>query len=83
MRELLFFSPLNIEFTAFIVVVVMSVGSVFQSLLVINFLGLREPGSCWFSPSVVVLKEHVVQVLVNTTDRLNLVEMGRNVANLI
>jgi hypothetical protein len=51
--------------------------------LEINFLGLRKPGAGGFSPSVVKVKEHVVQILILITDWLNLVEMRRNIRNLI
>jgi len=42
--------------------------SAVQSLLEINFLGLRKPGAGGFSPSVVKVKEHVVQILILITD---------------
>jgi hypothetical protein len=46
-------------------------------------LGLREPGTGRLSPAVVKVKEHVVQVLVLVADRFNLVEVRRNIRNLI
>lgn len=68
MRELLFLSPFNIKFSSLIVVVVVSMLSVLKGLLEINFLSLREPGAGGFSPSVVEVKEHIVQVLVLIAD---------------
>lgn len=81
--ELLLLCPLNIKLSALHMVVVMIMLSVVQSLLEINFLGLRKPGAGGFSPSVVKVKEHVVQILILITDWLNLVEMRRNIRNLI
>jgi hypothetical protein len=46
-------------------------------------LGLREPGTGGLSPAVVKVKEHVVQVLVLVADRFNLVEVRRNIRNLV
>jgi hypothetical protein len=46
-------------------------------------LGLREPGACGLSPAVIKVKEHVVQVLVLVADRFNLVEVRRNIRNLV
>lgn len=60
MRELLLFGPLNIEFGALIVIVMVSMRTVGQGLLVVNFLGLGEPGAGRLSPSVVEVEEHVV-----------------------
>jgi hypothetical protein len=51
--------------------------------LVIYFLSLREPGTGGLSPSVVKVEEHVVQILILITDWLNLVEVRRNIRNLI
>lgn len=82
MREFLILSPLDVPFTSLIVWVVV-VGSIFKSLLEVNFLGLGEPSSGWFSPSVVELKEHVVKTSVSVVNRLNLVQMGGDVADFI
>ena len=60
MRELLLLSPLYIELGALIVIVMVSMRAVGQGLLVVNFLGLREPGAGRFPPSVVEVEEHVV-----------------------
>lgn len=60
MRELLLFGPLNIELGALIVIVMVSMRAVGQGLLVVNFLGLGEPGAGRLPPSVVEVEEHVV-----------------------
>ena len=62
MREFLILSPLNIIFSSLIVIVVISSWLVSQCLLKfqLNSVGL----SSWFSPSMIVLKEHIVQVQV-------------------
>ena len=57
--------------------------TVLKSLLKIDLLSLREPCSCWLPPSVVVLKELVVEVSVCVTDRLNLVEASWDVTYII
>ena len=44
---------------------------------------MREPSTGGLSPSVIEIKEHVVEVLILVTDRLNLVEVRRNVGHLI
>jgi hypothetical protein len=36
--------------------------------LEVNFLGLGEPGAGGLSPTVVKVKEHVVQILILITD---------------
>ena len=81
--ELLLLSPLNIEVGSFVVIVVISCLTVSKSLLEIDLLSLREPCSCWLPPSVVVLKELVVEVSVCVTDRLNLVEASWDVTYII
>ncbi len=83
MRELLLLSPLNVEFRSLIMIIVMSVRTIVQGLLVVNFLCLREPSAGGLSPSVIEIEEHIIQVVVSITDALHLVEMGRNVAHFI
>ena len=68
MRELLLLSPLDIELRALIVIVMVRMWAVGQRLLMVKFLGLREPGTGRLPPSVVKVEEHVVQVLVLVTD---------------
>jgi hypothetical protein len=68
MRELLLLSPLDIELRALIVIVMVRMWAVGQRLLMVELLGLREPGAGRLSPSVVKVEEHVVQVLVLVTD---------------
>ena len=67
------------------IVIVMSGGrSVLESLLITDLLTLREPGSCWLSPSVVVLKEFVIEMVLNLSFRVsNLVISSRHVALLV
>lgn len=60
MWEFLLLSPLNIMLSALIMIVVMGFRSVFKSFLKVDFLSLREPCACWFSPSMVELKENIV-----------------------
>lgn len=60
MGELLLLSPLDIELGTLIMIVVVSMRAVGQGLLVINFLGLREPGAGRLPPSVVEVEEQVV-----------------------
>lgn len=60
MGELLLFSPLDIELGTLIMIVVVSMRAVGQGLLVINFLGLGEPGAGRLPPSVVEVEEQVV-----------------------
>jgi hypothetical protein len=67
-RELLLFSPLNIKLSALIVVVVMCVWASIKSLLMVNLLGLREPGAGGLSPSVVEIEEHVVKLNVSVSN---------------
>jgi len=58
--ELLVVAPVNLVLVTSIMVVVSGGGPVLEHLLVVKFLGLREPGACGFSPSVVVFEETVV-----------------------
>jgi hypothetical protein len=60
MRELLLLSPLDIELGALIVIVMVSMRAVGKGLLVVNFLGLGQPGAGRLPPSVVEVEEHVV-----------------------
>lgn len=64
-------------------VVVVGVRAVGQGLLVVDLLSLREPCACGLPPSVVEVKELVVQVLVGVADSLYLVEVGRDVGYLV
>ena len=82
-RELLFLSPLNVEFGALVVIVVMSVRVVLQGLLVIDLLSLREPRACGLPPSVIEIEEHVIQVLIPIANALNLIEVRGYVADLV
>lgn len=83
MRELLILSPLNVVLATLVMVVVVGGRSVLESLLIVDLLSLRHPCSGGFSPSVVEVEEHVVQVLVRSSDSLELVELRRNVAELV
>jgi len=64
-------------------IIMMSLGSVLKSLCKVYFLCLREPGSSRLSPSMIELKEHVVQMLILMSRDLHLVEVRRNIAKLI
>jgi len=81
--EFLVLSPLNIVLATLVMVVVMRGRPVLQCFEMVNLLSLREPSPCGFPPSVVELKEHVVEMLVLVIRRLKLVEMGRDVAHFI
>jgi hypothetical protein len=61
----------------------MSVLSIGEGLLVVDLLSLGEPGASGLPPSVVEIEEHVVQVLVLITDRLDLVEVRRDVRHFV
>jgi hypothetical protein len=67
-RELLLFSPLDIELRALIMVIVMSMRTVCKSLLMVNFLSLREPGASGLSPSVIEIEKHVVKLNISVTN---------------
>jgi hypothetical protein len=82
-RELLLLSPLDVPLKALIVIVVMSVLSIGEGLLVVDLLSLGEPGASGLPPSVVEIEEHVVQVLVLITDRLDLVEVRGDVRHFV
>ena len=60
MREFLLFSPLNIELSTLIMIVVMSNGALFKGLLVVYLLSLREPCAGGLPPPVVEIEEHVI-----------------------
>jgi len=66
-RELLVVGPIDVSVLTFIVVVVFSCWSIFLSFLEIDFLSLGEPCACWLSPSVVKLKEPIVQMRISLT----------------
>jgi len=81
MGEFLIFRPLDLMSGTTIVIIMSSSRSVFQVFSIVDFLSLREPGSCWLSPSVVVLKELVIEVIINLFFRVSdLVESGKNIA---
>ncbi len=83
MGELLLLGPLDIELGAFVVVVVVGVGTSIQGSLVVKLLGLGEPGTSRLSPTMVEIEEHVIQILVLITNGLDLIVVRRNVADLI
>ena len=80
-REFLILSPFNIVLISLIVVIVISGWPVSQSLLELELDGQSLSG--WFSPSVVVLKEHVVQVAWVGKGWSNLVHVWWNIACLV
>jgi hypothetical protein len=80
-RELLVFGPFNVVLGTLVVVVVVSNGLVSELLLEVKLnLHLLASG---FSPPVVVLEEHVVQVQRLNEVGVYLVEMRWNVALLL
>lgn len=81
--ELLLVGPLDVVLASLIMVVVISGGSVLESLKMIELLSLGEPGPGGLSPSVIELKEHVVQVLVPISGGLDLVVVRRDVADFV
>lgn len=74
MGEFLIVAPVNLKLISSIVVVVGCGGTVLQHLLIVDFLSLGEPGACGFPPSMIVLKESVVQVSVSLHCVFNLVK---------
>jgi hypothetical protein len=60
MRELLVFSPFNIIFGTFIVIVMVSGWLISKSFLELELNSKSFSG--WFSPSVIVLEEHIVKM---------------------
>jgi len=84
MGEFLVLGPVDLMLGSTIVIVMGGSRSVLQSLSVVDFLGLGEPGSCWLSPSVVEFKELVVQMVLNLSLRVgDLVIPGGDVTLLI
>ena len=63
-RELLVISPFNLPLVTFIVIVMAGSRSGLKSLLVVDLLGLGEPGTGGLSPSVVEIEVDVVQMSV-------------------
>ena len=61
-RELLVITPLDFPLVTLVVIVMACSWPRLKSLLVVNLLGLREPGAGRLSPSVVELEVNVVQV---------------------
>ena len=83
MRELLVISPFDLPFVASIVIVVTRCWPVFKTLLVVDFLSLGIPHAVWLSPSVIELKVHVVQMVVDFLLVSNLVQVAGDVALLV
>ena len=83
MRELLVISPFDLPFVASIVIVVTRCWPVFKTLLVVDFLSLGVPNAVWLSPSVIELKVHVVQMVVDFLLVSNLVQVAGDVALLV
>ena len=80
MWELLIITPLDFVLVSLIVIIVCGGWTILQSFLVVEFLSLREPGSCWFSPSVVILKVDVLQLGIRLVQDSILVESFWDVA---
>ena len=64
-----------------VVVVVVGMGTSIQGSLVVKLLGLGEPGTGRLSPTMVEIEEHVIQINILVTNRFNLVEVRRNIAD--
>ena len=60
MRELLVITPLNLILVTLVMIVMRCSWSVIKILLVVDLLGLREPGAGRLSPPVIELKVNVV-----------------------
>ena len=80
MWELLIITPLDFVLVSLIVIIVCGGWAIIQSFLVVKFLSLREPGSCWFSPSVIILKVDVFQLGIGFVHNGILVESFWDVA---
>ena len=81
MRELLIFSPLNIIFITSIMVIMTGCWPVSKSLLELELN--TQSLSSGLSPSMVVLKEHVIQMKWIGKSWSNLIHVWWNVARLI
>ena len=82
-REFLVISPLYFPLVTSVVIIMRGSSSIFLSLLEVDLLGLREPGSGGLSPSVVELKVNVVQMAVRALSVGDLIVPGRDVALLV
>lgn len=82
-REFLVISPLNFPLVTSVVIIMRRSSSSFLSLLEVDLLGLREPGACRLSPSVVELKVNVVQMAVRALSVGDLVVLSGDVALLV
>ena len=82
MRELLVLSPFDVVFSTLIVGMVIDWLSV-NICLEVNLLSLREPGTGWLSPSMVVIEEHVVEMLILVEGWRILVKVGWDVRDFI
>ena len=83
MRELLVIPPFNFPFVTSIVIIVTRCWSIIKHLLVVDLLGLRVPHAIWLPPSVIELKVHVVQMVIDSLLMSNLVQVAWDVALLI
>ena len=80
MRELLVISPFNLPFVTSIVIVMARCWPILERLLVVDFLSLGEPHAIRLPPSVIELKVHVVQMVVNLLLMSNLVKFAWDIA---
>lgn len=78
-REFLIVTPVYLVLVASVVIVMCGSRSVFQHFLVVELLGLREPGACGFSPSVIVFEEAIVEMSVGFHRVLKLIKALRDV----
>ena len=81
--ELLVITPLNLVLVTLVVIIMARSWSVLKSLLVVDFLGLGEPGASGLPPPVVELEVDVVQVVMSRLTMGDLVKLCRDVALLI
>ena len=83
MRELLVIPPFNFPFVTSIVIVVARCWPIIKHLLVVDLLGLRVPHAIWLPPSVIELKVHVVQMVIDFLLMSDLVQVAWDVVLLI
>lgn len=83
MRELLVVLPLYLPLVTSVVVVVSGSWQIVFVLSMVKLLSLREPSASGLSPSVVVLKEHVVQARILLLVRVLLVKARWYVTHFI
>lgn len=82
-RELLVISPFDLPFVTSIVIIVARCWPILKRLLVVDLLSLGVPHAVWLPPSVIELKVHVVQMVVDFLLVSYLVQVAGDVALLV